>query len=82
MPLTELHDLVRGLAEEFTRQRVWRKAAAEPGAAVELVDTALHKLTALRLVRHTPGEPDVTALPAIARYGVAAPTITEPGGSR
>jgi uncharacterized protein (TIGR02678 family) len=82
VPLTELHDLVRGLAEEFTRQRVWRKAAAEPGAAVELVDTALHKLTALRLVRHTPGEPDVTALPAIARYGVAAPTITEPEGSR
>ncbi|MFG2446487.1 TIGR02678 family protein [Nocardia fluminea] len=82
VPLTELHDLVRGLAEEFTRQRVWRKAAAEPGAAVELVDTALHKLTALRLVRHTPSEPDVTALPAIARYGVAAPTITEPGGSR
>ncbi|WP_446223337.1 TIGR02678 family protein [Nocardia sp. IBHARD005] len=77
--VADLHSMVRGLADEFARQRVWRAAATAPGAEVDLVATALHKLTALRLIRHIPGEPTLTPLPAIARYGVAEPTVTEPG---
>jgi hypothetical protein len=64
---------------------VWRAAAAEPGAEVLLADTALVKLAALRLVaRSARGvEPAwVTPLPAIARYGVAAPTVSEGRGRK
>ncbi|MEV6389025.1 TIGR02678 family protein [Nocardia xishanensis] len=80
--VADLYAMVRELAEEFTRQRVWRADATAPGAETALVTTALHKLTALRLVRHTPGTDWVTPLPAIARYGVGEPTVTEPGATK
>lgn len=82
VPVVELHAMVRELAGDYTRRRVWRSSAADPGAAEELVDTALRRLTALRLATWSPGAAEVTALPAIARYGVAAPTITESGKPR
>lgn len=82
VPVVELHAMVRALAAEYTRQRVWRGSAADAGAAEELVGTALRRLVALRLALWSPGAAEVTALPAIARYGVAAPTITEPGKPR
>lgn len=53
----------------------WRKGVTEPGAAAELLDVALGKLVALRLVEVLPGQ--VRALPAIARYAVEEPTIRE-----
>ncbi|MFB9836690.1 TIGR02678 family protein [Actinoallomurus acaciae] len=55
----------------------WRKGVTEPGAAAELLDIALGKLTALRLVEVLPD--GVRARPAIARYAVEEPTIREPG---
>ncbi|ACY97071.1 MULTISPECIES: TIGR02678 family protein [Thermomonospora] len=71
VPLDELH---RHLAAMAQRHRThWRKTAAEPGAERELTARALHRLTALGLVRMS-GE-QVTALPAIARYRYAEPTI-------
>lgn len=82
LPVTDLHAMVRELAVEYTRQRVWRGNSVEPGAAEELVTTAVRRLTALRLATCSPGATEVTALPAIARYGVAAPTITEIGTPR
>lgn len=77
--IADLHAMVRELAVEFTRSRVWRAGAADPGAETELVRTALTKLSALRLIEHDPAGDRVTPLPAIARYGVAAPTVAEPG---
>ena len=51
----------------------WRRSAREPGAEVALVDTALERLAALRLVRRGP---DGSApLPALARYALAGPAI-------
>ncbi|SDD73489.1 TIGR02678 family protein [Actinokineospora iranica] len=56
----------------------WRKGVTEPGADAELLETALVKLRALRLVTVTPGEPPVIApRPAIARYAVDPPTIRD-----
>jgi uncharacterized protein (TIGR02678 family) len=52
----------------------WRKGSDEPAAVRELTDTGLRRLTALGLVR-TAGEV-VEPLPALARFGYAAPTIT------
>jgi uncharacterized protein (TIGR02678 family) len=54
----------------------WRKGVTEPGAAEELLDIALGKLVALRLVEVLPDR--VRARPAIARYAVEEPTIREP----
>ncbi|TLG10915.1 TIGR02678 family protein [Nocardia cyriacigeorgica] len=79
--VTELHAKVRELAEKFTSQRFWRAAAALPGAEMDLVAAALTTLTALRLVRYAPGQDWVTPLPAIARYRLGEPTITEPGAA-
>lgn len=53
----------------------WRKGVTEPGAAEELLDIALGKLTALRLVEVLPDR--VRARPAIARYAVEEPTIRD-----
>jgi uncharacterized protein (TIGR02678 family) len=55
----------------------WRKGVTEPGAAEELLDIALGKLTALRLVEVLPDR--VRARPAIARYAMEEPTIRERG---
>lgn len=65
----------------------WRKGVTDPGAEVGLLDTALEKLAALRLVdidievtRDGTG-PLVRSRPAIARFALAEPTIREPGSS-
>jgi uncharacterized protein (TIGR02678 family) len=69
----ELHRLVRGLAEEH--RAYWRRSSREPGAEVALVDTALDRLVALRLIRRE--RDGVRPLPALARYALGAPTIAE-----
>jgi uncharacterized protein (TIGR02678 family) len=51
----------------------WRKHATDPGAERELAATGIARLAALGLIRVV-GE-DVLPLPALARYGYAAPTI-------
>jgi uncharacterized protein (TIGR02678 family) len=61
----------------------WRKGVTDPGAESELLDVALEKLTALRLVdievtRDGTGT-GVRSRPAIARFALAEPTIREPG---
>ncbi|MDT0341860.1 TIGR02678 family protein [Streptomyces litchfieldiae] len=63
--------LIRQLAEKY--RSYWRKAAAEPAAAAELLAQALDRLAALDLVTRD-GE-TVTAKPALVRYALAAPTI-------
>lgn len=70
---------LRGFVRDLTEQHksYWRRAAQEPGAEALLVDTALERLTALRLVRRGPA--GVTPLPALARYALADPTIVESG---
>ena len=73
VPITELHAHLRKKGAEHAT--FWRKNAVAAGAEVELTDTALGRLEALRLVeRH--GEV-VHPLPALARYAVGAPTIQE-----
>ncbi len=69
----ELRRFVRSLAEQY--KSYWRRVAQEPGAEALLVETALERLTALRLVRR--GPIGVTPLPALARYALADPTIAE-----
>jgi uncharacterized protein (TIGR02678 family) len=71
IPEADLHELVRRLAKEH--RAYWRRSAHEPGAEVALVDTALERLAALRLIRRGPD--GVRPLPALARYALAAPTI-------
>jgi uncharacterized protein (TIGR02678 family) len=73
VPEADLHLLVRRLAEEHSAY--WRRSAREPGAEVLLVDMALERLAALRLIRR--GADGVKPLPALARYALAAPTIAE-----
>jgi uncharacterized protein (TIGR02678 family) len=63
----------------------WRKGVTDPGAESGLLDIALEKLTALRLVEvDTEVTRDgtgtvVRSRPAIARFALAEPTIREPG---
>lgn len=70
----ELAAFVRDVA--VRHKSYWRKGVTEPGAAEELLDIALGKLVALRLVEVVPDR--VRARPAIARYAVEEPTIREP----
>ena len=73
----ELLRFVRRAAEAHAGY--WRKGVTDPGAEAELLEVALEKLTALRLV-----EVDGTVVrgrPAIARFALAEPTIREPGSS-
>lgn len=72
-PTSELHELVRRLAGEH--RTYWRRNTRDPGAEVGLVDHALERLEALRLVRRA-GDV-VHPLPAIARFGLAPPTVAE-----
>lgn len=73
-PLDVLHVHLRARAVEHASY--WRKDARALGAEVELTESALRRLQALRLVRR---EGDVVhPLPALARYAVGAPTIQEP----
>jgi uncharacterized protein (TIGR02678 family) len=70
-PTSELHTLVRRLANEH--QAYWRRSTRDPGAEVGLVAHALERLVALRLIGHA-GH-GVHPLPALARFGLAAPTL-------
>jgi uncharacterized protein (TIGR02678 family) len=72
-PEADLHRLVRRLAGEH--RAYWRRSAREPGAERGLVEHALERLEALRLIRREPGL--VRPLPALARYGLAAPTFPD-----
>lgn len=70
---------VRELGEQHAG--FWSKSAREPGAEAELVEQALEKLTALRLVTRR-GE-TVSALPALARYALGEPEVRDaPAGRR
>jgi uncharacterized protein (TIGR02678 family) len=71
--LGELHAFVRQAAAEHTTY--WRKGVTEPGAETELLDTALGKLSALRLVEAH--GPLVRSRPALARFALDEPTIRE-----
>jgi uncharacterized protein (TIGR02678 family) len=51
----------------------WRKSARDPGADRALTAQALHRLTALGLIERS-GE-EIRPLPALARFGYAAPKI-------
>jgi uncharacterized protein (TIGR02678 family) len=73
VPEADLHLFVRRLVEEHSAY--WRRSARDPGAEVLLLDTALERLAALRLIRRGPD--GVRPLPALARYALAAPTIAE-----
>jgi uncharacterized protein (TIGR02678 family) len=70
-PTSELHGLVRRLANEH--QAYWRRTTRDPGAEVRLVEHALGRLAALRLIRRS-GDA-VHPLPALARFGLATPTL-------
>jgi uncharacterized protein (TIGR02678 family) len=71
VPIEELHEHIRRQA--VAHRSYWRRNATDPGAEVELTATALDRLEALRLVSRD-GQV-VTALPALARYALAEPTI-------
>jgi uncharacterized protein (TIGR02678 family) len=82
-PRAELLAFVRQAAQAHASY--WRKGVTDPGAETELLEVALEKLTALRLV-----EADIEVIrggtgsvirsrPAIARFALAEPTIREPG---
>jgi uncharacterized protein (TIGR02678 family) len=73
VPVAELHAHLRAKGVEHAS--FWRKNAVAAGAEMELTDTALGRLQALRLVERD-GEV-VRPLPALARYAVGAPTIQE-----
>jgi uncharacterized protein (TIGR02678 family) len=68
---SELQALVRRLADEH--QAYWRRSTREPGAEVGLVEHALERLVALRLIRRA-GDA-IHPLPALARFALAAPTL-------
>jgi uncharacterized protein (TIGR02678 family) len=70
-PVGELHALVRRLAREHGAY--WRRSTRDPGAEVGLVEHALERLQALRLIRRA-GDA-IHPLPALARFGMAAPTL-------
>jgi uncharacterized protein (TIGR02678 family) len=82
--VSELHRHTRELAR--AHRSYWRKHATDPGAEIELVDTALDALRALKLISVEPADdPLIVARPAIARYALAEPTIreaTRPGERR
>jgi uncharacterized protein (TIGR02678 family) len=71
--LTQLHALVRRLAE--AHRSYWRRSTREPGAEVGLVEHALERLVALRLVRRDGDR--VHPLPALGRFGLDTPTLQE-----
>jgi uncharacterized protein (TIGR02678 family) len=84
-PRAELLAFVRRAAQAHATY--WRKGVTEPGAETELLDIALDKLTALRLVEvDTEVTRDgagavIRGRPAIARFALAEPVIREPGSS-
>jgi uncharacterized protein (TIGR02678 family) len=82
-PRAELLAFVRQAAREHATY--WRKGVTDPGAETGLLDAALDKLTALRLIEvDTEVTRDgaglvVRSRPAIARFALAEPVIREPG---
>ena len=82
-PRAELLAFVRKAAQAHAGY--WRKGVTDPGAEGELLDVALEKLTALRLVdidtevTRAGAASVIRACPAIARFALAEPTIREPG---
>jgi uncharacterized protein (TIGR02678 family) len=70
-PIGEVHALVRRLANEH--QTYWRRSTRDPGAEVGLAEHALERLAALRLIRRTADR--IHPLPALARFGLATPTL-------
>jgi uncharacterized protein (TIGR02678 family) len=70
-PTAELHALVRRLATEH--RAFWRRSTRDRGAETGLVEHALERLEALRLIRRT--DDAVHPLPALGRFGLAAPTL-------
>lgn len=80
VPVTELHRLVQGLAQQHSG--FWRRSATEPGAEVELTAGALYRLEALGLVvrtADTQGAPAVRGRPALDRYRVGDTVLLERG---
>jgi len=67
----DLRALVRRLAHEH--RAYWRRDTRDPEAEIGLVERALERLVALRLVRRT-GDA-VEPLPALARFALATPTL-------
>jgi len=82
-PRSELLAFVRRAAQ--LHASYWRKGVTDPGAEAGLLDIALEKLAALRLIEvDTEVTRDGTGTvirgrPAIARFALAEPTIREPG---
>jgi uncharacterized protein (TIGR02678 family) len=71
VPESEVAAFLRRAADEYGR--FWRKAAREPGAETELVEQALERLAALKLVQR--GEGSVRPRPALARFAVGRPQV-------
>lgn len=69
--VAELRDFVRRAARQ--NASYWRKGVTEPGAEAALLDIALDKLTALRLV--DVGGDEVRGLPAIGRFSIEEATV-------
>ena len=65
-PTRELHALVRRLADGH--QAYWRRSTRDPGAEVGLVEHALERLAALRLIHRA--DDTIHPLPALARFGL------------
>jgi uncharacterized protein (TIGR02678 family) len=82
-PRAKLLAFVRQAAQAHASY--WRKGVTDPGAEIELLDIALEKLTALRLVEvDTEVTRDgsimvIRSRPAIARFALAEPVIREQG---
>ena len=82
-PRAELLKFVRKSAQAHASY--WRKGVTDPGAEIELLDVALEKLTALRLIEtdiEVTRDGTATVIrsrPAIARFALAEPTIRGPG---
>jgi uncharacterized protein (TIGR02678 family) len=72
--LAQLHEQVRRQAA--AHRTYWRRSATDPGAEVELTETALTRLAALKLVSRDGDR--VHARPALVRYALAEPTIGGP----
>jgi uncharacterized protein (TIGR02678 family) len=82
-PRGELLTFVRRAAQAHAGY--WRKGVTDPGAETELLDIALEKLAALRLIevdtevtREGTGTV-IRSRPAIARFALGEPTIRESG---
>jgi uncharacterized protein (TIGR02678 family) len=84
-PRAELLMFVRRAAAAHAS--FWRKGVTEPGAEAELLDTALGKLAALRLVdidievTRDGAATMIRGRPAIARFALADPVIRDPGAT-